>query len=56
MTTDRIVVCDCVVDGIDEQVVVDAAIPDDVDDTVERQRKEEVDVNANSTLSAEFAI
>jgi len=43
------------VDGIDEEVVVDGAVPRHVGDAVQRQRQEEIDVNANTMLTDQFS-
>ena len=42
------------VDRVDEQIVVDGSVPGDVRDAVERQRQEEVDVEANTMLCEQF--
>jgi len=43
------------VDGVDEQIVVDGAVPGDVRDAVQCRRQEEVDVDTHSMLSAQFS-
>jgi len=43
------------VDRVDQQIVMDGSIPGDVRDAVERQRQEEVDVDANTMLCEQFS-
>lgn len=53
--TDRIAICyRFIVDRIGEKIEMNSSIPDNIRQTVEGQRDEEIDVNTDSALSNEF--